>query len=453
MALLWACRFGREDLLSEILRLPKNLILRGNDDKEVRDITSIQEAERAASANLAVALLAEEGHAGCLRYLLDRVRVPTAYQPLNRQISSGETDATESVLQLSAARQSVGGETMSDEAGNPVITVDCSAFEHHALRMAAKNGHLEVMVVLTDKGKVDPAALGNYALRWAALNGHTEVTFLSLSLIAWPSSFLRRFFFSLVFNTMVYFIRCLVYSLRRFFFLISLFIIVIFSKVVRFLVAQESVDPSVPNDCAIRWASRNGHSEIVQILLDVGSQESTNLANYEDEKVGRAGLTREQLDSIRRRRSVKCDPSADDNDAIRWACLEGHTEVVRCLLDSGRVDPSAEKSEALRWACRNGHKGIVQLLLATGKVDVSAEDYEALKWAARNGHSEMVELLLGDTNVIENNVDANDLDSDGVAKDRMKRRMPKHVLAALQMSLQRGHMEVAKVILDAHSSS
>jgi hypothetical protein len=53
------------------------------------------------------------------------------------------------------------------------------------------------------------------------------------------------------------------------------------------------------------------------------------------------------------------DPSAEDNAAIRVASEEGHTEIVRLLLQDPRVDPSAD---AIKIASANGYEDIVQLL-------------------------------------------------------------------------------------------
>ena len=66
---------------------------------------------------------------------------------------------------------------------------------------------------------------------------------------------------------------------------------------------DEGVDPSAQDNRAIRWASYNGHIEVVKLLLT-------------DKRV---------------------DPSADDNIAIRWASENGHTEVVKLLLTDKRV--------------------------------------------------------------------------------------------------------------------
>jgi len=87
------------------------------------------------------------------------------------------------------------------------------------------------------------------------------------------------------------------------------------------------------------------------------------------------------------------DPSANDNEAIKWAARMGRQDVVKLLLKDSRVDPSAQDNFAIRWAARMGRKDVVQLLLKDPRVDPSAKDNYAIRWAAQNGHKEVVELL------------------------------------------------------------
>ena len=62
------------------------------------------------------------------------------------------------------------------------------------------------------------------------------------------------------------------------------------------------------------------------------------------------------------------------------AFSEGNKVVAKHLLDTN-VDLSAENNWAIRWASRRGHADIVKLLLDSGKVDPTALDYQAVLWA------------------------------------------------------------------------
>jgi ankyrin repeat protein len=50
--------------------------------------------------------------------------------------------------------------------------------------------------------------------------------------------------------------------------------------------------------------------------------------------------------------------------ALKWASINGHTEIVKLLLEHG-ADVHAENDWALRWAYYYGHTEIVKLLTKT----------------------------------------------------------------------------------------
>ena len=104
---------------------------------------------------------------------------------------------------------------------------------------------------------------------------------------------------------------------------------------VKLLLTNHKVDPAVRNNGAIRWASADGHTEVVRLLLN-------------DKRV---------------------DPSVNDNDAIRTASINGHTEVVKLLLNDSRVNPAANNNQAILWASQFGHTEVVKLLLTDPRVE------------------------------------------------------------------------------------
>jgi ankyrin repeat protein len=94
------------------------------------------------------------------------------------------------------------------------------------------------------------------------------------------------------------------------------------------------------DNSAIRFASQNGHIEIVRFLLMYN-------------------------------RVCRSNPSADDNYAIRFASQNGHTEIVKFLLMDNRVgrsNPSAKDNEAIRFASLEGRVGVVKLLLMDKRI-------------------------------------------------------------------------------------
>jgi hypothetical protein len=87
------------------------------------------------------------------------------------------------------------------------------------------------------------------------------------------------------------------------------------------------------------------------------------------------------------------------HNALEVASREGHAEVLRALLEDGRIDPSHMDNLAVRYAAYQGHLEIVRLLLADPRVDPSAQDNLAVYLAARYGHPEVLRLLLADPRV------------------------------------------------------
>jgi ankyrin repeat protein len=123
---------------------------------------------------------------------------------------------------------------------------------------------------------------------------------------------------------------------------------------------NKELDPTVNYYAVMRMASRNGHYEIVKLLIH----------------------------------DLKIDPSIYDNYAICTASEHGHLKVVELLLNDERVDPSADNNCATRMAAEYGHLEIVKLLLKDKRVDPGACNNFAIRWALRNSHFEIVKLFL-----------------------------------------------------------
>ena len=80
--------------------------------------------------------------------------------------------------------------------------------------------------------------------------------------------------------------------------------------------------------------------------------------------------------------------NANDSDAIKWAAVNGHLEIVKVLIKNGC---NANNYAALRYATKNGHLEIVKVLIKNG---ANANDFYAIYHAAKNGHLEIVKVLI-----------------------------------------------------------
>jgi len=89
------------------------------------------------------------------------------------------------------------------------------------------------------------------------------------------------------------------------------------------------------------------------------------------------------------------------NNAFVYACMHGHIDVAKLLLDKGaelNVIPGGfdYAGTGLHYAALNGHRGMVEFLLAHG-ADRSIKDTKVSStpsgWADHGGHSELRDLL------------------------------------------------------------
>ena len=108
------------------------------------------------------------------------------------------------------------------------------------------------------------------------------------------------------------------------------------AKVIKRLI-DEGADPKVEGNWPLRWAAKNGHLEIVKVLLPYS------------------------------------DPKAFDNFALRWAARNGYIDIVKLLLPLS--DVKTFDSEALRWAVLNKHLEIVKLLIPHSETNDYVIDY------------------------------------------------------------------------------
>ena len=146
-------------------------------------------------------------------------------------------------------------------------------------------------------------------------------------------------------------------------------------EIVRRLIQDKLVDPSVDNNYAILSASEFGRIDIVELLLQ----------------------------------DCRVDPSVNNNDPIRSASKYGYLAVVDRLLKDppswhpyrGSVDPSDGDNEAIINASGGGRLDVVERLLQDPRVDPSYDNNKAIRYARRCEHMDVVARLKQDPRVIQ----------------------------------------------------
>lgn len=113
-------------------------------------------------------------------------------------------------------------------------------------------------------------------------------------------------------------------------------------EIVKLLLEDPRVDPSIDHNTPIEYASYSGHSEVVKLLLS----------------------------------DPRVDPSDRDNFIISHTCKRGHLEVIKLLLEDPRVDPSDRDNSPIEAGVIRGYYEIVKLLIEDPRVNVTQEEID-----------------------------------------------------------------------------
>ncbi|KAI8843083.1 ankyrin repeat-containing domain protein [Chytridium lagenaria] len=133
-------------------------------------------------------------------------------------------------------------------------------------------------------------------------------------------------------------------------------------EIVKLLLSYGCDPRHVPDNRALTGAARNGHLSILRLLLDSHAIPTTqSLINASEN--GHSDIVCHLLSL----HHPRIDASAFNNRALKAAACLGHEEVVRVLLGCDEVDPGAENGFALRMARANGHMGVVRVLVEDGR--------------------------------------------------------------------------------------
>lgn len=215
----------------------------------------------------------------------------------------------------------------------------------------------------------------------------------------------------------------------------------------------------------LSFAAREGHNQVVQLLLDKGADVNT----LEGLALGEAALYGQTqiLETLLGQGAI------DTNDLPRYfmralpnACSSGNVSTVRLLLERG-ADVNArywnDDGNALMAASYEGHDEIVQLLLDHGAEinDLGGNYGGALQGASLQGHYSTVQLLLdrgADVNARGGNYDTALQKASSLGYDHIVQNLLDHgadVNAsggfsgnALRGAIGRGYDRIVQILLD-----
>lgn len=132
-----------------------------------------------------------------------------------------------------------------------------------------------------------------------------------------------------------------------------------------------------------------GDAELIQILIDHPEFFPTPFELYYFSKKGFVNFVQKILKDERFDLEIfetKCE-------ALEVAISNGHSEVVKLLLEDGRFDPSINNCETLVDASKRGLSEIVKLLLNDVRIE-NAKLQDAFIGAVEYGHSKVVQIFL-----------------------------------------------------------
>ncbi|MBT4963220.1 MAG: hypothetical protein HOI53_04195 [Francisellaceae bacterium] len=164
------------------------------------------------------------------------------------------------------------------------------------------------------------------------------------------------------------------------------------SNAVCFLLTVSSITPSTDDNYALSESVKEGHIEIVDLLL-----RDPRVVPVRNRKCVAAELAAAYGHKdilIRLLHEDSVEPSGGRNSIIRLASANGNEDIVEMMLEYPTVNPGDANNSALILAVKGRHLNVANILIRDDRVVPSARDNYPICKASFNGDIEMVELLL-----------------------------------------------------------
>lgn len=208
---------------------------------------------------------------------------------------------------------------------------------------------------------------------------------------------------------------------------------------------QAGTDAGANDGAALVAALRGGHNALAYDFLAKGvSGAAKNSAGL---SIAALNGNAEMVDALI---AAGADAKADSSAALRYASFMGDTGIISALVGAG-AEVGANDHEAVRQAAESGKLEALQILVKAGG-DVGASSGAALVAASTYGHSDVVKFILdqkktyaGGYDVMEPGVPAGGYTVPAVYPNVGNG-------SALVMAVEGGHIETARILLDAGAS-
>ncbi|KAJ5708897.1 hypothetical protein N7493_010231 [Penicillium malachiteum] len=177
--------------------------------------------------------------------------------------------------------------------------------------------------------------------------------------------------------------------------------------VVKLLLETTKVDvnSAISGTRALDRACDNEHKEVVRLLLKTGHASADRIPGHHHSPLHIALINKREAIAILLLETGLADPNlkcGDGQTPLSYAAQSGLETIVKWLLDSDKVNVNSKDRNhqtPLHFAAESGNENVVKMLVDTGEIDdidlKGYKDRSPLWLAASDGHASVVKFLLG----------------------------------------------------------
>ncbi|KAJ3216417.1 hypothetical protein HDU67_009471 [Dinochytrium kinnereticum] len=282
----------------------------------------------------------------------DKLDLNSLQLGFQQSLKYGTVDMAQLFIEEEATLHPVESMQVAVEWGHPDVVqlimstwnMDKVSLPYNCLITAASNGHSDVVKLLLENGKLDAGGSMDTPIREAAKNGHKVVVVMLL-------------------NAM--------------------------EKQGRNLTRDATVRPDLPLHL-LNAAAENGHTDIVQLLLPKFAYSHKEIRTAFRRALGRGHV---EVSAFLLSRINVITRLFLKSHRLGYFASVGRLDVVHFVLDHRLVNRK-EMIRAIKRAAVAGRVEMVKVLLQKGKICPSIEDNTLLLSASKHGHCDLVRMLL-----------------------------------------------------------